>query len=515
MKMFPCFLRETGYFCTNNSKEDYNLEKTDEVWDISSREAHWRKREPGQRFFAVFNITVSHESQIRMRPHTLIHDPTKVRVPAYHPDTPEVRRDWAQYYDKITEMDAHVGRILKELEDDSLEDETIVFYYADHGSGMPRNKRWLYNSGLHVPLVVLIPEKFRHLASADYTPGGKSDRLIGFVDLGPTVLSLSGMKPPDYMQGRAFLGEYTTPELPFAFGLRGRMDEKYDMVRSVRDKRHIYIRNYMPHKIYGQHLDYMFQTPTTRVWKALYDQCKLVPPQTYFWETKPPEELYDLENDPDEVNNLADSPERQEILKRLRKALQEWMIEVRDVGFLPEDEIHSRSESSSPYEMGHDDKKYPLKRIMATAELASFLEEGTVPRLARSFRDDDSAVRYWAVMGILMRGAEAVRVAKSTLHEALSDVSPSVRVIAAEALGRYGDEEDVAKALEVLIDLARIDENGVYVSVSALNALDALGDKARRVADVIRTLPKDDPMVHPRMKDYVPRLLEEIMGDFE
>ncbi len=239
MKMYPQYLREAGYYCTNNSKEDYNLEKPGEVWDESSRKGHWRNRKPGQPFFAIFNFTTSHESQIRKRPHTPVHDPAKVRVPAYHPDTPEVRRDWAQYYDKITEMDAQVGRVLGELEQDGLEQDTIIFYYGDHGSGMPRSKRWPYNSGLNVPMIVSVPEKFKELAPKGYVRGGKSDRLVGFIDLAPTLLSIVGIQPPDSMQGHAFLGKYEAPEQPYGYGFRGRMDERYDMLRVVRDKRYI------------------------------------------------------------------------------------------------------------------------------------------------------------------------------------------------------------------------------------------------------------------------------------
>jgi len=515
MKMYPQYLREAGYYCTNNSKEDYNLEKPGTVWDESSRKAHWRKRKPGQPFFAIFNFTVSHESQIRRRPHTPIHDPAKVRVPAYHPDTPEVRRDWAQYYDKITEMDAQVGRVLADLEADGLADETIVFYYGDHGSGMPRSKRWPYNSGLRVPMIVHVPAQFEKLAPDDYTPGGKTDRLVGFVDLAATVLSIAGIRPPDHLQGHAFLGRFEAPSQPYAYGFRGRMDERYDMVRVVRDKRYIYIRNYMPHKIYGQYIAYMFQTPTTQVWKDLYDQGKLEEPKTFFWETKPAEELYDLEDDPDEVNNLADSPEHQEVLRRLRKAQQDLALKVRDVGFLPEGEIHARSEGSTPYAMGHDDGKYPLKKIMAAAELASSLDEDAVLGLVEALDDRDSAVRYWAAMGILMRGADAVRATRAPLGTALDDDSPYVRVIAAEALGRYGGDEDADRALRVLMELAPVDASGVFVSMLALNALDAMDDRARPAVDAIRQLPQKDPSVPRRMGAYVPNLIRKTTADIE
>ncbi len=514
-KMYPQYLRQSGYYCTNNSKEDYNLQKPPGVWDESSRRGHWRNRQPGQPFFAIFNFTTSHESQIRRRPHTPVHDPAKVRVPAYHPDTPEVRLDWAQYYDKITEMDAQVGRLLEELRRDGLADDTIIFYYGDHGSGMPRSKRWPYNSGLQVPMIVSVPEKFKHLAPKDYEPGGKSDRLVGFIDLAPTVLSLAGIRPPAHMQGHAFLGKYEAPEQPYGYGFRGRMDERYDMVRVVRDKRYLYIRNYMPHKIYGQFIAYMFQTPTTRVWKDLYDQGKLAPPKTFFWETKPAEELYDLQNDPDEVNNLADSPQHQEVLKRLRRAQQELAKRIRDVGFLPEGEIHARSEGSTPYEMGHDEAKYPMEKIMAAAELAASLKQDDVPELLAAFGDQDSAVRYWAAMGMLMRGADGVAAAKGPLRMALEDSSPYVRVIAAEALGRYGSDEDVAKVLPVLLESAALDRSGAYVAMLALNALDAMDDRAKSAVEAIKALPKQHASAAGRGKNYVPNLIKRILDELK
>ena len=206
-KMYPAYLRELGYYCTNNSKEDYNLMKEGEVWNESGRKGDWRNRpKKDQPFFSIFNFTISHESKIRSRPHTQVHNPAKVRVPAYHPDHPDVRQDWAQYYDKITEMDKMVGAKLKELKDEGLDKDTIVFYYGDHGSGMPRSKRWPFFSGLNVPLIVHVPEKWKHLASSDYKVGGSINRRVGFVDLAPTLLSIAGKKPPAHMQGYAFMG---------------------------------------------------------------------------------------------------------------------------------------------------------------------------------------------------------------------------------------------------------------------------------------------------------------------
>lgn len=503
------------HYCTNNSKEDYNLEKPGQVWDESSPQAHWKNRRPGQPFFAVFNFTITHESQLRRRPHTLTHDPTKVRVPAYHPDTPEVRHDWAQYYDNITAMDEQAGMRLKELEEAGLTEDTIVFFYSDHGSGMPRSKRFPYNSGSRVPLIVYFPEKWRHLAPKEYAPGGTTDRLVSFVDFAPTLLSVVGIQPPDYMQGHAFMGQYEAPPQSYIFGFRGRMDERYDLMRSVRDQRYVYIRNFMPHRPYGQHVAYMFETPTTQVWKRLFDDGKLPPPQTYFWQTKPAEELYDLHTDPDEVNNLANSPQHQDVLQRMRQALQEHILKVRDVGFLPEDEIHSRSQGSTPYEMGHDEQKYPLERILSTADLASSLRPDVLPQLKQALQDKDSAVRYWAAMGILMRGKSAVAAARSELRRTLTDDAPSVRIVAAEALGKFGEDDDVKKSLPVLLELAQAHKSNYYVSVQALNAIDELDDKAAPLLAAVQDIGKTYQPANPRTGSYVPRLVEKIVADLQ
>ncbi len=510
MKMFPCYLREAGYYTSNNSKEDYNLEHTGTVWDESSKNAHWRKRKPGQPFFSVFNFEVTHESQIRKRPHTLVHDPSAVRIPAYHPDTPEVRHDWTQYYDNITTMDQQIAEILKQLEDDGLTGETIVFFYGDHGSGMPRSKRFPYDSGLRVPIIVHIPEKYRHLAPAEYRPGSATDRMVAFVDLGPTVLSLAGIRPPEHMQGQAFLGEHITPARRLNFGFRGRMDERIDLMRSVTDGRYVYIRNFMPHRIYGQYLDYMFQTPTTRVWKKLYDEGKLNAAQKRFWETKPTEELYDLNQDRDEINNLVDSPAHQEILLRLRQANRDHLLKIRDIGFLPEGEIHSRSQGSTPYEAGHDERTYPFEKILAIAELASSYQPKESPVLKEAMADPDSAVRYWALCGILVRGADAAKSAYPVLVRSLNDGSPYVRAVAAEALARYGPDEDLAKALPVLVDLVPANRNGAYISLYALNIIDGLGKRAESVHAQIREFPLLDPKATKRAQGYPQRIMDKI-----
>ena len=509
-QMYPQLLRAAGYYCTNNSKEDYNIAKPGKVWDESSKQAHWKKRLSEKPFFAVFNSEKSHESQLRVRPHRQIHDPAKVRIPAYHPDTPEVRQDWAQYYDTVTEADSDAGARLKELEEAGLAESTIVFYFADHGSGMPRNKRWPCNSGLHVPLIVYIPEMFRALRPPEYQAGGQSDRLVSFVDFAPTLLSLVGIEPPKWMQGHAFLGLHAEPRQPFVYGFRGRMDERYDLVRSVTDGRYVYVRQYMPHLIYGQHVEYMFQTPTTRVWKRLHDAGKLTREQDQFWNAKPPEELYDLQSDPDEVRNLAGSPEHQGIKLKLRQAQRDLALQIRDVGFIPEGDRFARAGEHSPYDFGHDDQQYPFAAVFEAAETASMLDPAAVPALKQMLTAPDSAVRYWGALGIMMRGKSAVAAARGELLAALKDNSPPVAIAAAQALGEYGSEEDLKVVLPFLVDHADGMRHNVFVAIAALTALEALGDKAKPFSVQIKALPLEAPVPDARYKPYIPRLLGDL-----
>lgn len=488
MKMYPQYLREAGYYCSNNAKEDYNLVEPGQVWDDSSGDAHWRNRGSGQPFFSVFNFGMTHESQIRAADANTVHELAGVRVPAYQPDTPEVRSNWAQYYDRITQLDSAVAEALSALEQARLSEDTIVFFFSDHGSGFPRSKRWPFNSGLHVPMIVYFPDKWRHLAPAEYAPGAQSERLVDFMDLAPTLLSLIGTEPPAYLHGHAFAGGFQSKPPDYLYAFRGRMDERYDMVRTVTDGRYIYLRHYMPHKIYGQHVSYMFETQATQVWKRMFDEGRLNAAQSRFWESKPPEELYDLDNDPDEIDNLANSPAHQQIVRRLRREQQEWVLQSRDFGFLPEAEIHNRSQNSTPYEVAQDDELYPLARIVRTADLAASLDIDAVDELIAVLADADSAVRYWGVLGLLMRQAPAVSSARDHLLAALSDSSASVRVTAAEALGRYGSGPDIDAALEVLLEHAAVQANGEFIAMLAVAALDAMEERALGVQDRIAAI---------------------------
>jgi len=282
-------------------------------------------------------------------------------------------------------------------------------------------------------------------------------------------------------------------------------------VRSVTDGRYVYLRNYYPHVSQGQHVSYQFETPTTRIWRRLFDEGKTTPAQSIFWTVpKAPEELYDLQTDPDEVKNLAKSPEHQEILNRLRKAQRDHAAKIRDVGFLPEGEIHSRSQGTTPYDMAHDDARYPFQRIFDMTERASSLSSDATPELIAALNDSDSAVRYWGALGLLMRGEAGLQAGKSQLQSALKDDSPYVRIVAAEALARYGDESDRSAALAVLGQLAPCDKNGVFVSMAALNAIQALGKTAAPLLQTVRTMNPEGRSPDNRFDSYVPRLVADI-----
>lgn len=346
VKCFPEYLRAAGYFCTNNSKTDYNFDAPLTAWDENGPRAHWRNRRPGQPFFAVFNITVTHESQIRapdeqFRRVTAAlsagqrHDPARAVLPPYYPDTPVVRRDWARYYDLVTAMDQRAGELLRELDEAGLAEGTVVFFWSDHGRGLPRAKRWLYDSGIHVPLIVRWPGRIE--------PGAVDGRLVSFVDLAPTVLSIAGVPIPEHMQGIPFLGPAAKPR-EYVFAARDRMDETYDIIRAVRDAGYKYLRNFRPGRPYAQYIDYMEKMPTMQEMRRFNKEGRLVGPQRlFFLPEKPPEELYDTDADPHEVRNLAGLPEHQRTLERMRAALDRWMKETGDLGLIPEDELNERA----------------------------------------------------------------------------------------------------------------------------------------------------------------------------
>ena len=342
-RTFTSHLRDAGYHVAWPGKTDFNFKVPKDAFDSTT---NWMRQTSKQPFFAYINFTVSHESQIRtnrnqarrnvarLKP-TEFHDPAKMVLPPYHPDAPEIRRDLANYYDLCTTVDYSASDVLQFLERTGLASNTVVIFFGDHGRGLPRSKRWVYDSGIHVPLIVRWPGVVK--------PGTVREDLVAFVDFAPTMLALAGAAIPTNMQGQVFLGPKTAPERKYIFAARDRMDEARDRIRAVRSREFKYIRNFHPELPYAQRIDYMELMPTMRVWRQMNYEGKLNATQKLFFQpTKPAEELYDVNADPHEVNNLAGDPKFAGVLKEMRAALDEWMTTTRDMGAMPEEEMVRR-----------------------------------------------------------------------------------------------------------------------------------------------------------------------------
>lgn len=336
VKTFTELLRAAGYWAGNVVKLDYQFsgvlnDAPITNWDDEAG-ADWADRREGQPFFFYATSMSTHEGQLHGGPHALETDPASVTIPPYYPDTPAVRADFARFYDNVARMDAELGAVLDRLEEEGLADDTVVFFFADNGRGFPRDKRWVYDGGIHEPLIVRWPG---HLA-----PGTTNDALVSFVDLAPTVLSIAGVPVPSWMQGRVFLGDDAEPPPEFVFASSDRNDEATDRIRAVRDRAFKYIRNYMPEVPYGQTIAYRDQLATMQEIHRLESEGQLVSPADwYFVATKPEEELYDVVADPYELVNLAGDPAYLDVLERMRAAHARWVIDTGDTGATPEPEL--------------------------------------------------------------------------------------------------------------------------------------------------------------------------------
>ena len=327
------YLRLAGYYCSNNVKQDYQFRAPVTAWDESSRQAHWRNRKPTQSFFAVFNFTVTHESGVfgQGRSPKMV-DPKDITLPSYYPDTPVVRADIAKHYDNIAALDEQVGTLLGQLEEDDLMEETIIFFFSDHGDGLPRGKRWVYDSGTRVPLIIRHPGKTQ--------AGTRNDRLVSFVDFGTTVLSLAEVKVPGYVHGVPFLGSQSTAPRKFVYFHRDRNGENRETIRAARDKRFRYVRNYRPNEPYIKPLSYRDRQAIMQELNRLIEEGTLAEEQWQFWARgKPIEEFYDTHVDPFEIHNLASNPEYFEKISEMREALDAWIAECDDPLEMPEDKL--------------------------------------------------------------------------------------------------------------------------------------------------------------------------------
>mgnify|MGYP002725607664 CR=1 FL=1 len=492
IRPFPYYMRKAGYFCTNNSKQDYQFKTPDGTWDQSNGKAHWRlRKDKSQPFFAVFNYVGCHESGIASEgKYTSVtkdlsaderQDPDKLMLPPYFPDTPIVREDWKRNYELITAMDKWAGDLIQQLKDDGLYDSTIIVFWSDHGVGLPRSKRWLYNSGTHIPLVVRIPERFR--AEGQGKPGAVTDTLVSAIDFGPTMLNLAGIDVPEHVQGQAFLGGDLPKARTYVYGCRDRMDERYDIIRTVRDVRYLYVRNYEPLKTFYQYMNTPEKGATMRELRRLHEAGELPSDAERFFDpTKPVEELYDYIADPHNLNNLASDRKHKDVLVEMRKAHLRWVQESKDLGLIPEPIIAERmKEVGCEYAILRQagSTSYNMKLGAIAAAASNGLS--ALPRLLKAVKDADSAIRYWGATGIGNIGKPALKTAKAPMVALLQDESSTVRTAAARALCRMGLP---AKALSVLIH--ELTSGAQWERLHAAIVLDEIDEMARPVAEQMK-----------------------------
>ena len=477
----PAYLSDSGYFTFLYGKTDYNFDPKN-MWDYREEELMpWRNRTEDQPFFGMYTIGETHEGRANIEekyaeavadlPNSLLHNPAHAQLPPYFPDTPAFRNIWSDYYDLIADFDLKVDRIIQGLKEDGLYDNTIIFIFSDHGLGLPRYKRWLYQTGLQVPLIIRIPPQYQHLATRPV--GSTTSELVSFVDFAPTVLNLAGVPVPAYMEGQPFLGAPGATPGNYVYGARSRADNMYEVSRAVLDSQYIYIRHYFPHYPYIQP-GYIFsdRKRSFRELRTLKEQNLLEGEALDMWLPKGVEELYDLQQDPHELHNLSDDPDHRQVKERMQQALHTWMKKHHDTGLLLEPEMMIRAEGSTPYQMAR--ATYDVAKVLEAAEMVGRAE---VPMIVNKLKDSDSGVRYWAVVALQ---AHEARSAAIHLRPLLDDPSPTVQIAAAETLCHW---EQCEAALPVLGQW--VQDKRPWLALQAARSIELIGAKAKPLVPVL------------------------------
>ena len=506
---YPMYLRKGGYYCTNHTKNDFNFTNAtafaQDCWDDNSRNAHWRNRPEGKPFFSVFNFVDSHQSrtsvnsyarfqkniQSQLAPHEIT-SPNDVVLPPFYHDSPRMRQAYARVYDCVTLVDKQIGRLLEQLKEDGLMDETIVFFFSDHGQGIPRYKTFPFGLGFRVPLIVRVPASYRHLVP--HAPGTTCDDLVSFVDLGPTVLNLAGIDIPEHMSGLPVLGPHKSAR-QFFYGSLNDIGATENHSRCVSDGRHMYIRNYMPHLPYSQTQMYCDSAPIMRFIREDRQSGLLTGPAAEFMAPmRPAEALYDLEYDPWEIHNLADDPKHQRTLTRLRRRNQETILEFRDLHFLHAWEIETRGQGQPAGDIRQDPDLFPLERILAVAELNGHGPAVLEQQLA-ALDDAEPMCRYWALIGLQAQPiSEAILDAANRL---LTDPAPYVRYEAAFICFRHGNNP---AARQVLID--GINASHTILVNHAMRKISLLEKKAAAFLDEVNKAEDSYKNLNDNQKNY-------------
>ena len=495
IKYYPDLLKQAGYYVGNARKTDYNIGGRDDASAWDTNKVDWNELKNRQPFFMVINNTKSHESKAFGDVNNTTHSPDEVRLAKYHPDIPDIRKNYAHYHDQMKKMDADIGLALAELERSGLAENTIVVHNSDHGGVIARSKRFLFNSGTHCPLIIRIPEKFSHLRPG--APGTKVDRLVSFIDMTKTWLSICGAETPDYLQGKTFLGP-DQESRDYHISFRARMDERCDNVRAIRDQRFLYIRNYMPYAPWGQHLNYLWTMRATLAWEQHHQEGKTDAITGRFFGTKPMEELYDTTVDPDNVHNLIDDPEFAKDVSRLSKALDQWQLKNFDSALLPESEMVKRAEASGKtiYELVRDPSLYDLKAYQRAASLALEQNPGNVSTFYKNLTAADSGVRYWAIVGCFNL-QEDTPLDLDIIRKSLGDRSHHVRIMAAWILYRDGDKAAARACWNELL------KSSSYASLKIFNIIDWIGDGVEPYAEAMKACSYSHQGYVSRMQKYL------------
>ena len=440
-------LQKAGYFTSNCSKTDYNLRgpkgrNPKEFWDYSGGDyaGTWKKRKEGQPFFTVYNIGDSHESRAFGDHKDESIDPEKMILAPYHPDLPEMRNTYAKYASAISKMDSLVGQAIENLKQDGLYENTIIVYNSDHGGVLARSKRFLYSSGIHCPLIVRIPEKMKALYPKGKTPGSTMDRIVSFIDMPKTWVSLTGAEMTDNFQGRIFLGPNTEPESQYHFSWRERADERFDNVRVMRDKQFAYHKNYAPFAPNGQYLAYMHNMKATGAWERHHLAGKTNAVTGRFFEPRPSEEFYDNFKDFHNIDNQIDDPLHQTKIKELKKELRRQQLKYFDSGLMPE-EIRNRiikEKNTTVYAFVRDPKLYPLAQYLDYSDLALTRKKKNLKTFIKGLADEDPVKRYWSVIGLLLLEKQA-KPAIPELKKVLGD-RDEIPAFAAWAIYKAGEK---------------------------------------------------------------------------
>jgi len=454
---YPDQLKKAGYFVGNGGKTDFNIGGRSDK-DTWTGGGSWEKRATGQPFFTIKNIGDSHESRAFPKNTPVRNDPAKMKLHAYHPDLPDVRQTYARYADAVENMDRKVGEVIASLKKDGLYDDTIIVYCSDHGGVLARSKRFLYSSGTHCPLIVRIPEKWKQWWPAE-KPGMTVDRIVSFVDMPKTWISLAGGEVPAGYQGSIFLGPNLEPAPKHHLSFRERADEACDMVRGMRDERFAYLKNYMPWAPNGQQLRYMYTMTATRAWHKHHQEGKTDAITGRFFRPRVSEEFYDTVKDFDNVHNLINSRKHSKKIEELKAALRKRQLELFDSGLLPEEMRVRRAKENNLtiYEMVRDPKLYPLARYLDISDRALSRDPGYLSSFVKALSDPDEGIRYWAICGIFLLERDA-KSALAAIKTALKDEAGEVAMMSAWAMDKLGHKETADATLESLKNHKRSDK---------------------------------------------------------